>query len=66
MKLFVKKLLLLGLLLLFIILVLNYIGIKAGNIYKDGAALVCQTKREMVRSGEVSYVKGKINVLFIS
>jgi hypothetical protein len=47
------------------ILVLNYIGIKAGNIYKDGAALVCETKREMVRSGEVSYIKGKINVLFM-
>ena len=65
MKLFVKKILLLGLLLLFIILVLNYLGVKAGNIYKDGAALVCETKREMVRSGEVSYVKGKINVLFM-
>ena len=65
MKLFAKKILLLGLLLLFIILVLNYLGVRAGNIYKDGAALVCETKREMVRSGEVSYVKGKINVLFM-
>lgn len=65
MKLFVKKILLLGLLLLFIILVLNYFGVKAGNIYKDGAALVCETKREMIRSGEVSYVKGKTNVLFM-
>jgi hypothetical protein len=65
MKRFVKKILLLGLLLLFIILVLNYFGVKAGNIYKDGAALVCETKREMVRSGEVNGVKGKINVLFM-
>lgn len=65
MKLFAKKIILLGLLLLFIILVLNYLGVKAGKIYKDGAALVCETKREMVRSGEVSYVKGKINVLFM-
>jgi len=65
MKLFVKKILILGLLLLFMTLVLNYIGIKAGNIYKDGAALVCETKRNMVRSGEVSYEKGKNNVLFL-
>jgi hypothetical protein len=65
MKLFVKKILLLGLLLLLIILGLNYLGVKAGNIYKDGAALVCETKREMVRSGEISYIKGKINVLFL-
>ena len=65
MRRFVKKILLLGLLLLFFILVLNYLGVKAGNIYKDGAALVCETKREMVRSGEVNYVKGKINVLFM-
>ncbi len=65
MKLFIKKILLLGLLLLLIILVLNYLGVKAGDIYKDGAALVCETKREMVRSGEISYVKGRINVLFM-
>jgi len=65
MKLFVKKVLLLGFLLLLAILLLNYLGVKAGNIYKDGAALVCETKREMIRSGEVSYMKGKINVLFL-
>jgi hypothetical protein len=64
-KRFVKKVLLLFLLLCGVILVLNYLGVRAGKIYKDGAALVCEAKREMVRSGEIHYKKDKINVLFL-
>jgi len=48
-----------------IILGLNYLGIKAGKIYKDGAALVCETKRDLVRSNAIHYEKNKINVLFV-
>ena len=61
----VKKLILLALLLALVILGLNFLGVKAGTVYKDGAALVCQTKREMVREGTVHYEKNKVNVLFM-
>jgi hypothetical protein len=64
-KRFVKKILLLGVLLIFIIIALNRLGIKAGSIYKDGAALVCETKREMIRSGAIHYRENKVNVLFM-
>lgn len=53
------------LLLAVLILVLNYLGIKASSIYKDGAALVCETKRQMIRSGAIHYEKNKDNVLFL-
>lgn len=65
MKRLLKKILLLMLILAVLIVVLNYLGIKAGSIYKDGAALVCESKREMVRSGEICYQEGKVNVLFL-
>lgn len=65
MKRLFKKILLLMLVLAVLMATLNYIGIKAGDIYKDGAALVCETKREMVRSGEIYYQEGKINILFL-
>jgi hypothetical protein len=65
MKRFGKKILLLGLLFLVMLLVLNYLGVTAGSIYKDGAAMVCETKREMIRSGEIHYEKDKVNVLFM-
>ncbi|NIM13899.1 MAG: DUF1574 domain-containing protein [Candidatus Aminicenantes bacterium] len=64
-KRFVKKVLILIFLLCCIVLVLNYVGIQAGKIYKDGAALVCESKREMVQSGAIHYKKNKINVLFM-
>ena len=53
------------LLLAILIPVLNYLGLKAGSIYKDGAALVCETKRQMIRSGTIHYEKNKDNVLFL-
>ncbi len=65
MKRLIKKILLLVFLLAAAMAVLNYFGQKAGDIYKDGAALVCETKREMVRSGEAGYQEGKVNVLFL-
>ena len=65
MKRFVKKMLLLALLMVLTITALNRLGIKAGSIYKDGAALVCEAKRRMVRSGAMHYKKNKVNVLFM-
>ncbi len=62
---FIKKLFLLAVGLVVIILPLNYLGTKAGNIYKDGAALVCQQKRWLIQSGVVSYLPNKKNVLFM-
>jgi len=64
-KLFIKKIFILGFLLILAMMGLNYLGVKAGKIYKDGAALVCETKRNMVRSGAIHYDKDKINVLFM-
>lgn len=65
MKRFVKKMVLLVLLLALLIPALNYLGLRAGKIYKDGAAQVCETKRQMIRSGDIHYVKDKDNVLFL-
>ena len=65
MKLFIKKIFILGFLLILVMMGLNYLGVRAGKIYKDGAALVCETKRNMVRSGAFHYEKDKINVLFM-
>ena len=59
-KRFVKKVLILICLLCCIVVVLNFVGIQAGKIYKDGAALVCESKREMVRSGAIHYKKNKM------
>ena len=56
---------LLVLLLAIIIPALNYLGLKAGKIYKDGAAQVCETKRQMIRSGAIHYEPNKDNVLFL-
>jgi hypothetical protein len=64
-KLLIKKLALLAFLLTLVIMGLNFLGVRAGTAYKDGAALVCQTKREMVRDGTVHYKKNKVNVLFL-
>jgi hypothetical protein len=44
---------------------LNYLGLKAGKIYKDGAAQVCETKRELIRNGVIHPASGKENVLFL-
>lgn len=65
MKRFMKKMALLVLLLALLIPPLNYLGVRAGKIYKDGAAQVCETKRNMIRSGAVHYEKDKVNVLFL-
>jgi hypothetical protein len=64
MKRLIKKIAIFIFLLSASMLALNYMGEKAGDIYKDGAASVCESKRQMVRSGEVKYKKGKTNVLF--
>jgi hypothetical protein len=64
-NLFFKKLLLLALLLILAATGLNFLGIRAGKVYKDGAALVCETKRQMVRSGDIAHHTGKINLLFL-
>lgn len=65
MKRFLKKMVLLVLILAVLIFVLNYLGLKAGKIYKDGAAQVCETKRQMIRSGAIHYEPDKDNVLFL-
>jgi hypothetical protein len=57
MKRVIKKLLLLTVLMVAMALLLNWLGIQAGKVYKDGAALVCESKREMVRSGVVGHKK---------
>jgi len=54
MKRFAKKMLLLAVLLASAVTALNLLGIKAGSIYKDGAALVCEAKRRMVRPGAIN------------
>lgn len=56
---------LLGILLLIVVLGLNFLGIQAGKIFKDGAALVCESKRNMVRAGKIPYKTDKVNVLFM-
>jgi hypothetical protein len=65
MKQFIKKIALLALLVTLAAMGLNFLGAKMGNVYKDGAALVCETKRHMIRNGEIEHPKGKVNVLFM-
>ncbi|MCP5045648.1 MAG: hypothetical protein GY940_00640 [bacterium] len=65
MKRFIKKCLLLSVIMLVVVLILNYFSTAAGDHYKDGAAMVCETKREMVRSGAIGYMEGRRNVLFM-
>jgi hypothetical protein len=64
-KRFILKLILLSVLLTAAVILLNVLAEHAGDVYKDGAAFVCETKREMVRSGEIHPKKGKVNVLFM-
>lgn len=64
MKRFVVRLLLLLTLLLPIMFALNWFGVRAGSAYKDGAALVCEAKRQAVRDGRFAQRAGKTNVLF--
>ncbi|MGE5341671.1 MAG: hypothetical protein ACM3SY_09340 [Candidatus Omnitrophota bacterium] len=65
MKRFIIKVLLLLVLLAGLIQGLNRLAQKPGDIYKDGAALVCEKKRNMVRSGDVRHAPDKANVLFM-
>lgn len=65
MKRFVKKIVLLSVLLLIIMAALNRLGIEGGGIYKDGAALVCEAKRRMVRSGALQHKENKAAVWFM-
>jgi len=62
---FIKKMLLLCTLLTVVVLVLNFVGVRAGNIYKDGSALVCEKKRQLIQSGTIPYYKDRQNVLFM-
>lgn len=64
-KRFIKKLFFFVLVVLAVMVPLNFIGSKAGNVYKDGAALVCQTKRQLIASGQVTHAPNKKNVLFM-
>ena len=44
---------------------LNSFAIRAGNAFKDGAAKVCEYKRNMVRDGRAAPVRGRTIVLFM-
>jgi hypothetical protein len=59
-----KRLLLLLALLLPVLLLLNALGERSGRLYKDGAAQVCENKRQAVRDGRFGYSRGRTNVLF--
>ncbi|MCP5106654.1 MAG: DUF1574 domain-containing protein [bacterium] len=50
---------------LFVMVVLNIVGVKAGNVYKDGASVICESKRDFVRSGGIPHEKDKKNILFM-
>ncbi len=60
-----KKLLLHSLIGIILLVLLNQLAIYSGSIYKDGASIICEAKREAVRSGKIGYQKGKTNVLFM-
>ncbi|MCP4154709.1 MAG: hypothetical protein GY757_43715 [bacterium] len=51
MKLFFKKVSLFILLVAIVISALNVLGLKAGDIYKDGASIICESKRDYARTG---------------
>ncbi|MCP4155011.1 MAG: hypothetical protein GY757_45225, partial [bacterium] len=51
MKLFFKKIILLVFLVVLVVSALNVLGVKAGSIYKDGASIICESKRELARTG---------------
>ncbi|MCP4217176.1 MAG: DUF1574 domain-containing protein [bacterium] len=52
-------------LLLLILAALNVLGTKAGRIYKDGASIICENKRQLVRSGFFKPDTDKKNILFM-
>ncbi|MFO7939143.1 MAG: hypothetical protein R6U66_05280 [Bacteroidales bacterium] len=60
-----KKLLLHSLIGIILLVLLNQLAIYSGSIYKDGASIICEAKREAVRTEEIGYQKGKTNVLFM-
>jgi hypothetical protein len=60
-----KKLLLHALIGIILLVLLNQLAIYSGSIYKDGASIICEAKREAVRSGKIGYQQGKTNVLFM-
>lgn len=65
MKKFFLKLLLFALIGTGLLLALKIIAGRAGNVYKDGAAIVCEHKRLLVRKGLVKYAPGKTNIIFM-
>lgn len=65
MKSFFLKLLLFALIGAALLLALKALADRAGNVYKDGAAIVCEHKRLLVRKGMVKYAPGKTNILFM-
>jgi hypothetical protein len=48
-----------------VVIGLNRASVVAGSIYKDGASLVCETKRDWVRSGRVKADQSRASVLFL-
>jgi hypothetical protein len=44
---------------------LNAFAIRAGDVFKDGAAKVCEYKRNEVRDGGAAPVRGRTTVLFM-
>ncbi len=58
------RLLLLAALLFLSTLGLNWLGERAGSVYKDGAALVCEGKRRALRAGFFAPPPGRAAVLF--
>jgi len=48
-----------------ITLFLRMFAVNVGDVYKDGASIICEEKRKAVRNGTFGYKEGKINVLFM-
>jgi hypothetical protein len=59
-----RKLLIHSLLLMGIVILLNQLGVYSGNLYKDGASLVCQEKRKAVRENHWDIPADRDVVLF--
>ncbi|UCC39603.1 MAG: hypothetical protein JSV96_17785 [Candidatus Aminicenantes bacterium] len=64
-KLFAKKIILFIFFLSGVTAILNIVGNKAGSIYKDGASIICESKRNFVRSGNLIYTENNKNILFM-
>jgi hypothetical protein len=63
-KKFIYKSVAFGLLTITLVAAVNRASVVAGSVYKDGASLVCETKRTWVRDGRVIADPTRVNVLF--